>query len=145
MIGSISIPVKDCSTDQQGNCPTEARDDFGSTEPAMPKKFNIVEKQVKHNALQIGSNRAAAKLWRPVRHEVGRQDPEEGIMSSKFDDWTSLNENALLSCPVDSSDSRNNCQVPDGNADQGLGFSSAAAKAFLAQRWRRPSLGIMSH
>ncbi|KAJ8543102.1 hypothetical protein K7X08_005625 [Anisodus acutangulus] len=149
MIGSISIPVKDCSTDQQqGNCPAEARDDFGSTEPAMTKKCNIVEKPAKHNALQIGSNKAAAKLWRPVRHEVGRKDPEEGVMSSKFDDLTSLNENPLQSCPVDSSDSSKNCQVPDGNADQGLGFSSVAgkafiaqAKAFLAQRWREALAG----
>lgn len=126
IIGSISVPVKDCSTQQQG------RDDFGSTE--LRKKCNAVEKPAKHDALQIGSNRAAAKLWRPVRHTVGRQDPEEeGVMSSKFDDGTSLNENSLQSCPVDSSGSRKNCQVPDGNAHQGLGYSSIAAKAFLAQ------------
>ncbi|XP_033517730.1 uncharacterized protein LOC107832086 isoform X2 [Nicotiana tabacum] len=134
IIGSISVPVKDCSTQQQG------RDDFGSTE--LRKKCNAVEKPAKHDALQIGSNRAAAKLWRPVRHTVGRQDPEEeGVMSSKFDDGTSLNENSLQSCPVDSSGSRKNCQVPDGNAHQGLGYSSIAAKAFLAQRWREAIAG----
>nr|XP_009758253.1 PREDICTED: uncharacterized protein LOC104210967 isoform X3 [Nicotiana sylvestris] len=134
IIGSISVPVEDCSTQQQG------RDDFGSTE--LRKKCNVVEKPAKHDALQVGSNRAAAKLWRPVRHTVGRQDPEEeGVMCSKFDDRTSLNENCLQSCPVDSSGSRKNCQDPDGNAHQGLGFSSIAAKAFLAQRWREAIAG----
>ncbi|MCE5165982.1 hypothetical protein HAX54_013698 [Datura stramonium] len=140
MIGSISIPVKDCSTDQQGNCPAEARDDFGRTELAMPKKCNILEKPAKHSAFQIWSNRAAAK-WRPVRHEVGRQDPVEGVMSLKFDDRTSLNENPLQSYPLDRSGSLKNCQVPDGNAHQGLGFSSSVAKAFLAQRWREAIAG----
>ncbi|KAM3376031.1 putative protein isoform X1 [Capsicum galapagoense] len=138
MIGSVSIPVKDCSTDQQGNCPAEARDDFGITEHAMPRKCNIVEKLAKRNAFQIGASRAAAKLWRPVRHEVGRQDPEEGVMSLKFDDWTS---SPLQSFPLGSSGSRKNCQVPDGNAHQDLGCSSIAAKTFLSQRWREAIAG----
>ncbi|KAM3233878.1 putative protein isoform X1 [Capsicum annuum] len=138
MIGSISIPVKDCSTDQQGNCPAEARDDFGITEHAMPRKCNIVEKLAKRNAFQIGASRAAAKLWRPVRHEVGRQDPEEGVMSLKFDDWTS---SPLQSFALGSSGSRKNCQVPDGNAHQDLGCSSIAAKTFLSQRWREAIAG----
>ncbi|KAK4718440.1 hypothetical protein R3W88_016778 [Solanum pinnatisectum] len=139
MIGSLSISVKDWSTGRQGNCPVEAG--AGSTEPAMPKKCNIVEKPAKHNAFQIGSNRAAAKLYRPVRHEVGRQDPEEGVMSLKFDDRTSLNENPLQSCSMDSSGTHKNCQVPDGNAHQGWGFSISAAKAFLAQRWKEAIAG----
>ncbi|XP_055829909.1 uncharacterized protein LOC129899114 isoform X2 [Solanum dulcamara] len=141
MIGSISIPLKDCSTDQQGNCPVEARDVFGSTEPAMPKECNIVEKPAKHNAFQIGSDRAAAKLWRPMRHEVGRQDPEEGVMSLKFDDRASLNENPLQSYLMDNSGSPKNCQVPDGNAHQDWGFLISAAKDFLAQRWKEAIAG----
>lgn len=141
MIGSLSIPVKDCSTDQQGNCRVEARDEFGSTEPAMPKKCNIVGKPAKHNAFQIGSDRAAAKLWRPVRHEVGRQDPEEGVMSLQFDDPTSLNENPLQSCPMDSSGSSKSCQLPDGSAHQDWGFLVSTAKAFLAQRWKKAIAG----
>ncbi|XP_015158875.1 uncharacterized protein [Solanum tuberosum] len=139
MIGSLSISVKDWSTGRQGNCPVEAG--AGSTEPAMPKKCNIVEKPAKHNAFQIGSNRVAAKLYMPVRHEVGRQDPEEGVISLKFDDRTSLHENPLQSCPMDSSGTHKNCQVPDGNAHQGWGFSISVAKAFLAQRWKEAITG----
>ncbi|KAH0667956.1 hypothetical protein KY285_029162 [Solanum tuberosum] len=139
MIGSLSISVKDWSTGRQGNCPVEAG--AGSTEPAMPKKCNIVEKPAKHNAFQIGSNRVAAKLYMPVRHEVGRQDPEEGVISLKFDDRTSLHENPLQSCPMDSSVTHKNCQVPDGNAHQGWGFSISVAKAFLAQRWKEAITG----
>ncbi|XP_060211760.1 uncharacterized protein LOC132639318 isoform X2 [Lycium barbarum] len=147
MIGSISIPVKDCSTIQQGNCPAEARDDFGCTEPAMPKKCNIVQKPAKHNALRIGSNRAVAKLWRPVRREVGTQYPEEGVMSSKFDDRTSKGQLGALSSRYDDRTSLNenplHCQVPDGNANQVLGFSDIVekAKVFLAQRWREAIAG----
>ncbi|TMW95501.1 hypothetical protein EJD97_008739 [Solanum chilense] len=139
IIGSLPIPVKDWSTGRQGNCPVEAG--AVRTETAMPKNSNIVEKPAKHNALQIGSNRVAAKLYRPVRHEVGRPDPEEGAMSLKFDDRTSLNENPLHSCPMDSSGTRKNCQVPDGNVHQGWGFSISAAKAFLAQRWKEAIAG----
>ncbi|KAH0662050.1 hypothetical protein KY284_026981 [Solanum tuberosum] len=139
MIGSLSISVKDWSTGRQANCPVEAG--AGSTEPAMPKKCNIVEKPAKHNAFQIGSNRVAAKLYMPVRHEVGRQDPEEGVISLKFDDRTSLHENPLQSCPMDCSGTHKNCQVPDGNAHQGWGFSISVAKAFLAQRWKEAITG----
>ncbi|XP_049369447.1 uncharacterized protein LOC125834335 isoform X2 [Solanum verrucosum] len=139
MIGSLSISVKDWSTGRQGNCPVEAG--AGSTEPAMPKKCNIVEKPAKHNAFQIGSNRIAAKLYMPVSHEVGRQDPEEGVISLKFDDRTSLHENPLQSCPMDSSGTHKNCQVPDGNAHQGWRFSISVAKAFLAQRWKEAITG----
>nr|XP_019070094.1 uncharacterized protein LOC109118724 [Solanum lycopersicum] len=139
MIGSLPIPVKDWSTGRQGNCPVEAG--AGRTETAMPKNCNIVEKPAKHNALQIGSNRVPAKLYRPVRHEVGRPDPEEGAMSLKFDDRTSLNENPLQSCPMDNSGTRKNCQVPDGNVHQGWEFPISAAKAFLAQRWKEAMAG----
>ncbi|XP_049411477.1 uncharacterized protein LOC125874604 isoform X2 [Solanum stenotomum] len=139
MIGSLSISVKDWSTGRQGNCPVEAG--AGSTQPAMPKKCNIVQKPAKHNAFQIGSNRVAAKLYMPVRHEVGRQDPEEGVISLKFDDRTSLHENPLQSCPMDSSGTHKNCQVPNGNAHQGWRFSISVAKAFLAQRWKEAITG----
>ncbi|OIT06191.1 hypothetical protein A4A49_03349 [Nicotiana attenuata] len=145
MIGSISVPMKNCSTHGQGNCPAVERDNFESTEPAMLQKLNHVQKPAKHDVLQGGSNGAAVKLWRPVsRHGSGGQDPGEDVISVKLDNRTSSTENNLRLCSRDNPTGKSKnytCQVSDGNVLQGLGFCSVSAKAFLSQRWKEAISG----
>ncbi|MCD7461704.1 hypothetical protein HAX54_046838 [Datura stramonium] len=144
MIGSISVPMKNCSTHGQGNCPSIERDNFDSTEPDMPKKCNVVVKPAKQDALQGGSNGAAVKLWRPVSRHGSGQHPEEAVIIGKLDNQTSSTENSLRSCSMDNPICKNKnctCQVSDGNVHQGLGFCSISAKAFLSQRWKEAISG----
>lgn len=144
MIGSISVPVKNCSTHGQGNCPAIERENFDSTEPAMPKKCNVVVKPAKQDALQGGSNGAAVKLWRPVSRHGSGQHPEEAVITGKLDNQTSSTENSLRLCSMDNPICKNKnctCQVSDGNVHQGLGFCSISAKAFLSLRWKEAISG----
>lgn len=137
MIGSISVPMKNCSTPGLGNCPAVERDNFDShAEPAMTKKCNLAVKPAKQDALQGGSNGAAGKLWRPVSRHGSGQHPEEAVMSGKLDSQISSAENCLRSCSMDNPTGKSKnytCQVSDVNAHQGLGFCSTSAKAFLSQ------------
>lgn len=136
MIGSISVPMKNCSTPGPGNGPAAERDNFDSTEPAMPQKCNLIVKPAKQDALQGGLNGAAVKLWRPVSRHGSGQHPEEAAITGKLDNQASSTENCLRSCSMDNpiGKSKNyTCQVSDGNVHQGLGFCSISAKAFLSQ------------
>ncbi|CAK9185045.1 unnamed protein product [Ilex paraguariensis] len=148
MIGSISIPVRNCTSQQQGNSLAETEDDC-STEHTVPKKNNFQEKILKSDSVHCGTNRSAVKLWRPVsRHETSgplavqssNREAEEGLISEKGDDGTVSNDSCVQSCAVDIYDSeRENSSRPplEENAHpEGLLFSSSAAKAFLAQRWK---------
>lgn len=145
MIGSISVPMKNCSTPGLGNCPAVERDNFDShAEPAMTKKCNLAVKPAKQDALQGGSNGAAGKLWRPVSRHGSGQHPEEAVMSGKLDSQISSAENCLRSCSMDNPTGKSKnytCQVSDVNAHQGLGFCSTSAKAFLSQRWKEAIAG----
>lgn len=143
MIGSISVPMKNCSTPGLGNCPAVERDYFDSTEPAMTKKCNLAVKPAKQDALQGGSNGAAVKLWRPVSRHGSGQHPEEAVISEKLDNQISSTENCLQSCSMDNpiGKSKNYTYQVDGNVHQGLGFCSTSAKAFLSQRWKEAISG----
>lgn len=144
MIGSISVPMKNCCTPGPGNCPAVERDSFDSTEPAMPKKCDHVVKPAKQDALQGGSNVVAVKLWRPVNRHGSGQHPEEAVITGKLDNQTSSAENCLRSCSMDDpiGKSKNyTCQVSDGDAHQGLGFCSISAKTFLSERWKEAISG----
>ncbi|XP_059304772.1 uncharacterized protein LOC132056541 isoform X1 [Lycium ferocissimum] len=138
MIGSISVPMKNSNTHGQGNCPAVERDNLDSTEPGMPNKCNLVVKPAKQDALQGGSNGAAVKLRRPVGRHGSGQHPEEPVITGKLDNQTSSTENSLPSCSMDNPIGK---QVSDGNVNQGLGFCSISARAFLSQRWKEAISG----
>lgn len=144
MIGSISVPMKDCSTHGQGNCPAVEKENFDSTGPDMPKKCNLVVKPAKQDALQGGSNGEAVKLWRPVSRNGSGQHPEEAVITGKLDNPALSTENSLHSCSMDNpiGKSKNyERQVSDGSVHQGVGFCSISAKAFLSRRWKEAIAG----
>ncbi|OVA14017.1 zinc finger protein [Macleaya cordata] len=133
LIGSISVTLGDCSSSQ-----------FKVDIDHQPPRQSIIiqEKPVKPDSGQNGINRSKMKLWRPVgRHEVGismaaqseKKDAEEEI-------HTPVDKNCV---PCDASDGCSALDRMDSStvleeADpRGLRlFSSRAAEAFLAQRWK---------
>ncbi|CAN4087729.1 unnamed protein product [Withania somnifera] len=144
MIGSISVPMKTCSTHGQGNCPVVERENFDITEPDMPKKCNLVVKPAKQDALQGGSSGAAVKLWRPVSRNGGGQHPEEALITGKLDNPALSTENSLPLCSMDNSigKSKNRtCQISDGSVHHSVEFCSISAKAFLSRRWKEAITG----
>lgn len=136
MIGSISVTVR-TSTAQRQVSRAEAQDSNGM--------------ELKKNNVQSGSNHSTAKLWRP-RQETRGQLPDrsgsqvsEDDVSEKGADRTMPSESCPLSCEINGNDSEGTKDVhplvEDGAQPEGLPFSSDAAKAFLAQRWKEAISG----
>lgn len=142
MIGSISVTLGSCTAQQPS-------DSLG--EHAM-SKYSGDEKTVKSDSVQGVSNRSVVKLWRPVsRHETRGPMPvqsdggesREDIITRKGNYETVSNESCLRSCALDgngngneSEDNNSHPLVEESVQPEDCPFSSHAAKAFLAYRWK---------
>lgn len=106
MIGSISVPVKNCTQHQQGNNLEEAQDDSGNEQDSVSK---------------YTANR-------------GRQDQEEGVLV-KDDDLTLSSQTFQQSHSTDNVNNEyHSCLPPEGNSRaEGLSACASLARAFLAQ------------
>lgn len=140
MIGSISVTLGSCTAQQPS-------DSLG--EHAM-SKYSGDEKTVKSDSVQGVSNRSVVKLWRPVsRHETRGPMPvqsdggesREDIIIRKGNYQTMSSESCLRSCALDgngneSEDNNSHPLVEESVQPEDCPFSSHAAKAFLAHRWK---------
>ncbi|KAJ4954624.1 hypothetical protein NE237_011407 [Protea cynaroides] len=155
LIGSISVTLGDCGSHGQVDTMTAAAVDQCTGEQQPPKQSHILEKQIKADSCQGSTNRLIVKLWRPVgRHEAGgsanipgdKREDEADMISSECTYRNPTSENCLAHDVMDdnSSGSRKDYPMPlEDNADsRGLKlFSSRAAEAFLAQRWKEAIAG----
>ncbi|KAG5558609.1 hypothetical protein RHGRI_008529 [Rhododendron griersonianum] len=133
MIGSISVTLGNCTAQQQGDDLIEAQE-------------HAISKPTKTDSVQ-GGTQSTVKLWRPVsRHEArGPMPAQNGFAESKEDviaggkcnnDRMVPSETCLRSC-ASGENGADSHPLVDGSAhSEGSLFSSNAAKAFLAQRWK---------
>lgn len=142
MIGSISVTLGSCTAQQPS-------DSLG--EHAM-SKYSGDEKTVKSDSVQGVSNRSVVKLWRPVsRHETRGPMPvqsdggesREDIIIRKGNYQTVSSESCLRSCALDGNGNENESEdnnshplMEESVQPEDCPFSSHAAKAFLAYRWK---------
>ncbi|XP_024996547.1 uncharacterized protein LOC112529478 isoform X1 [Cynara cardunculus var. scolymus] len=127
MIGSISVTVRNCQAEFEEK----------------------VDREIKTNSVQNGTNRSTLKFWRPRNDTRGQlayrgngqilkenATPENGTLSS---------ENDHQSCDLNGNDIRgtddSNVQVENSAMPKPMPFSIDAAKAFLAQRWKEAISG----
>ncbi|KAI9084214.1 hypothetical protein K1719_033885 [Acacia pycnantha] len=113
------------------------------------KHSNAREQPVKPDSAQIGNNQLlvkAVKFWRPVTHgtryslPLPSAGPEADAIDVKKDDQNLSNQNSVRPCELGNSDSsfENNSSHLEGQVGpRNLQFSSQAAKAFLAERWKK--------
>ncbi|XP_042491552.1 uncharacterized protein LOC122071282 isoform X2 [Macadamia integrifolia] len=148
LIGSISVTLGDCGSQRQGETATAAVDQCTAEPP--PKRSHILEKLIKADSCQGGTNRLMVKLWRPVgRYEAGgstniqgdKREDEADMISCPFTNRNPSSESYLSHGVMNDSSSGSRNDSPmllEDNADsRGLTlFSSRAAEAFLAQRWK---------
>ncbi|XP_043717431.1 uncharacterized protein LOC122665365 [Telopea speciosissima] len=147
LIGSISVTLGDCVSQRQGETVTAAVEQCTAEQP--PKRSHILEKPIKADSSQGSTNRLMVKLWRPVgRHEAGvstniqvvKREDEADVISCQFTDRNPSSESCLAHGAIYDSGSGSKKDSPillKDNADsRGLMFSSRAAEAFLAQRWK---------
>lgn len=137
MIGSISVTLGNCTAQQLGDDLIEAPEHC-STEHA-------VSKPIKTDSVQGGSQ-STVKLWRPVsRHEArgpmpvqnGSADSKEDVITGgKGNDRMVPSETCLRSSASGENGADSHLPVDRSAHPEGLMFSSNAAKAFLAQRWK---------
>lgn len=143
LIGSISVPVRSCFSKKKSSASREATFTH-ITEPGKHKNSSYEEEPDNSDNLQNGINRAAAKHWRPVsRHETRGLVPiqrcsENGLSHEKIDDRTASDGCCQQSSALGDvrSKSRDCLDYPMEGAAVPSQFSSVAAKAFLAQRWK---------
>ncbi|XP_042505291.1 uncharacterized protein LOC122081932 isoform X2 [Macadamia integrifolia] len=149
LIGSISVTLGDCSTMCQVDTTVAALDQC-MTEYVPPRRNHIVEKPIKPDSGQGGTNQQMAKLWRLVgRHELGdsmhfqgdKREDEVSVTSGLFTNQNPSNESYLAHCSMDDDSSgsiRDSPMLLEGNASSRRPklFSRRAAEAFLVQRWQ---------
>ncbi|KAK4283063.1 hypothetical protein QN277_000061 [Acacia crassicarpa] len=140
LIGSISVTLGNCSQTEDNVVESGEGCMVGNS----TKHSNAREKPFKPHSAQIGNNHLlvkAAKLWRPVTHgtryslPLPSAGPEADTIDGKKDD-----QNSLRPCDSGISDSSfgNNSSHLEGQVGpRNLQFSSQAAKAFLAERWKK--------
>ncbi|XP_058205945.1 uncharacterized protein LOC131319613 isoform X1 [Rhododendron vialii] len=132
MIGSISVTLDNCTAQQQGDDLIEAQE-------------HAISKPTKTDSVQ-GSTQSTVKLLRLVsRHEARGPMPvqngfaeskEDVIAGGKCNDRMVPSETCLRSC-ASGENGADSHPLVDGSAhSEGSLFSSNAAKAFLAQRWK---------
>lgn len=145
IIGSISVPVRNCTTQKKQISSEEAQNSC-NTEPNKHKKSTAFEEPANSDDLHGSVNRTFSELLMPVsRHETKgtspiqrpNHDSEEGVMLEKPEDRTACDGSCLQSSASDHEHSKSrecSTSVSEGTTlPQGLQFSSVAAKAFLAQ------------
>ncbi|XP_022141005.1 uncharacterized protein LOC111011517 isoform X2 [Momordica charantia] len=147
LIGSISVALGNCN--QESKEPAGAQDDCQDGHQT-PRKINHLEKFIKPDSTQTATNRVMVKLWRPVsrngsKHAMPDQsengESEAEVITEKLEDQALLNTYSPRSSSLDgdTGDFGNNSslvQEEEPVQPVGLEFSSRAAKAFLAQRWK---------
>lgn len=145
MIGSISVPVRNCISRKKKISLGEAQYRF-STEQGKIKKCNVLDEPANADSHQSGVNRCPTKLWRPVSRggtrgpspvQRANHDSKEGVILEKLEDRIVSDGNCLQSSASNDDHSKireNLTSLYEGTAlPQGLQFSSAVAKSFLAE------------
>ncbi|XP_010241876.1 PREDICTED: uncharacterized protein LOC104586368 isoform X2 [Nelumbo nucifera] len=147
LIGSISVTLGDCSGGCQGNI-LAASVDQCTSDYQPPRRNNTQEKPIKLDVCHSSTSRSMVKLWRPVGRQEGSmavqnetREAEMDVNSGEGTDRILSNESCLVQGNIDdnSSESRNgSSKLWEESTDaRGLRlFSSRAAAAFLAQRWK---------
>ncbi|KAG6574188.1 hypothetical protein SDJN03_28075, partial [Cucurbita argyrosperma subsp. sororia] len=147
LIGSISVALGNCN--QESKNPVGAPDDCQDGHQTPKKINNHVQKFIKPDSVQTATNRVMVKLWRPVgrngtkyamlEQSDNEESEAEGI-TEKLEDEALLNTYSPRSSSLDGDNGdfgNNNSLIQEEPAQSvGLEFSSRAAKAFLAQRWK---------
>ncbi|XP_054786776.1 uncharacterized protein LOC129293016 [Prosopis cineraria] len=144
LIGSISVTLGN-SSQSEDNLVASGEDRMGGN---LTNNRNAQEKPVKPDSGQISNNRLtvkAVKLWRPVTHHGTKYSSplhSAGPEAHAIDDQNLADQNSLRPCDLDNSDSfENNSFHLEGQVGPGnLRYSSQAAKAFLAERWKKAIL-----
>ncbi|CAK8573482.1 unnamed protein product [Lathyrus sativus] len=137
LIGSVSVTLANCSQ-SEGNFVTSQADSIVEN---LADQNIAQEKPIKPDSFQGGNNRPRAKLWRPVSlHGTKNPLPLRSVetdVDGKVDQNLSV-QNSLRSCNIDGGDisSGNKFSVGDKADIENVQFSSHAAKAFLAKRWK---------
>ncbi|CAA0834356.1 C2H2-like zinc finger protein [Striga hermonthica] len=150
IIGSIAVTLKSfVAQPQKDNHSNKVSDKSNNEHAVLPKK-NVPEKLTKAHHVQPGNNRAGPKHWRPVRHveaettpslNRGNEDTEKVDTSKKVADQVLSGERSEESHLVDNDFENGKMLFREVSgevyASQGpLPFSTAAAREFLAQRWK---------
>ncbi|KAF3432964.1 hypothetical protein FNV43_RR24066 [Rhamnella rubrinervis] len=139
LIGSISVTLGNCG--EEGNSLSACDDCLA--EHHLPKN-NVQDKPNRPDSAQSGMSRSTVKLWRPVsRHgtkvpmpvQNGSRESECDVTAENGQSETS-SESCTRLCVMDGYKqgiTNNSIRLDEtGNS----GFSSRAAKDFLAQRWK---------
>ncbi|KAK3037182.1 hypothetical protein RJ639_030075 [Escallonia herrerae] len=148
MFGSFTVNVS-CTAQHQVTGQAEAPENC-SLEHAMLEKNN--EKLMKPDSSQSVTRRFSVKYWKPVRGKETRVElPIEGGNQERENDVTygigdaGPSQSGLQPCQMDGNDDESRNSSSSASADnlqpEGLLFSSHAAKAFLAQRWKEAISG----
>lgn len=148
IIGSISIPVTNCILRKKKISLGEVQYCF-STDQGKHKRSNVLEGPANSEGHQFGLNEAATELWMPVSHHGSRgaspvqranHDAKDGAVLEKLEDRTVADGSCLQSSSSDGDHSKSGEGLTSGYQGtalpQDLQSSTAAAKAFLAERWK---------
>ncbi|KAM1232121.1 hypothetical protein ACFX13_042712 [Malus domestica] len=142
LIGSIPVNLGNCC--QESNNQAGVHDDCLSEKGQMPKD-NSQDKTNKPDLVQSGTNRSTVKLWRPVSRngtkgpmpiQNGSKESDINVVAEKGNSQNPYSENCEGSCVVDGHNVGNGNDSTHPDETGRLGFSSHAAKDFLAQRWK---------
>ncbi|XP_058769810.1 uncharacterized protein LOC131643571 isoform X2 [Vicia villosa] len=137
LIGSVSVTLANCSQ-SEGNLVTSQANSLVDN---LADQSIAQEKPIKPDSFQGGNNRSRSKLWRPVNlHGTKNPLPLQSVeteVDGKDDQNLSV-QSSLRSCNIDGCDisSGNKSNVGDKADIENIHFSSHAAKAFLAKRWK---------
>ncbi|CAN0902795.1 hypothetical protein LINGRAHAP2_LOCUS22198 [Linum grandiflorum] len=124
LIGSISVAIES-SSQQNSNSDNQ-------TDQQVPKKSNVQEKYSRADR-----DRPPVKQWRPVSRngsKVQPQQDENAVRESHVDDAAGKSEYQPLSSDASLRSSPGNGSLVEHERFQ---FSSQAAKALLAERWKQ--------
>ncbi|XP_077223701.1 uncharacterized protein LOC143857190 isoform X3 [Tasmannia lanceolata] len=146
LIGSISVALGDCNGRHQHDTLTAALD---RCDHQPSKQSNFQEKPAHPNSGQSGANKSSVKYWRPVgRHEIGgsmavQSNKREAVANVSGKDVDRMaSDESCLARGVTGANGSWRCKDPATAVKRcpkpaGLWlFSSHAAEAFLAQRWK---------
>ncbi|KAL5069847.1 hypothetical protein RYX36_020734 [Vicia faba] len=137
LIGSVSVTLANCSQSEGNLVTSQANSLVGN----LADQNITQEKPIKPDSFQGGNNRSRSKLWRPVNlHGTKNPLPLQSVeteVDGKDDQNLSV-QSSLRSCNIDGSDisSGDKSNVGDKADIENVQFSSHAAKAFLAKRWK---------
>nr|XP_027103753.1 uncharacterized protein LOC113725006 [Coffea arabica] len=147
IIGSISIPVTNCILRKNKISLGEAH--YSCSTEEGKHKSNVLEEPANSDSRQFGLNEAATELRMPKSLHGSRgpspvqranHDAQDGVMVDKLEDRTASDGSCLQSSSSDDDHSQSRegltCVYEGMAMPQGLQLSTAAAKAFLAQRWK---------